>query len=156
MWVTMTKTKIAAENRKAKHDYDLVSTVEAGIVLVGSEVKSLRNGQASISESYASFEHGELWLLNAYIPEYLEANRLNHVPRRPRKLLLQKRELARFATAVEREGMTLVPLQIRFNERGRAKVELALARGRKRHDKRDADKKRDWEREKARLLRVGS
>lgn len=150
---TELKVKIAAENRKARHSYEIVSTIEAGVVLTGSEVKSLREGKANIGESYASFENGELWLINSYVPEYLQANRFNHVPRRPRKLLLHRKEMAKLSASVARDGMTLVPMKIYFNEKGRAKAELALARGRKNHDKREADKKRDWEREKGRLLR---
>jgi SsrA-binding protein len=147
------KIKIAAENRKARHSYEIVSTIEAGVVLTGSEVKSLREGKANIGESYASFENGELWLINSYLPEFLQANRFNHAPRRPRKLLLHRQEMSKLAASVNRDGMTLVPMKIYFNEKGRAKAELALARGRKNHDKREADKKRDWEREKGRLLR---
>lgn len=147
------KIKTVADNRKARHSYEIVSTIEAGIVLAGSEVKSLREGKANIGESYASFEGGELWLINSYLPEFLQANRFNHVPRRPRKLLLHRKEMAKLDASVSRDGMTLVPVKIYFNEKGRAKVELALARGRKLHDKRQADKKRDWDREKGRLLR---
>lgn len=147
------KPKIVAENRKARHSYEIVSTIEAGLVLTGSEVKSLRGGKANIGESYASFENGELWMINSYVPEFLEANRFNHAPRRHRKLLLRRSEMAKLSSAVHRDGMTLVPLKIVFNERGRVKVELALGRGRKNHDKREADKKRDWDREKGRLLR---
>lgn len=147
------KTKIVAENRKARHSYEIISTIEAGIVLAGSEVKSLREGKANIGESYASFEQGELWLINSYIPEFLQANRFNHEPRRRRKLLLHRREMAKLASSVNRDGMTLVALKIQFNEKGCAKVELALGKGRKNHDKREADKKKDWEREKGRLLR---
>jgi SsrA-binding protein len=150
---TETRKKIVADNRKARHSYEIASIIEAGLVLVGSEVKSLREGKANIGESYASFENGELWLINSYLPEFLQANRFNHVPRRPRKLLLHRREMAKLDSAVSRDGMTLVPMKIYFNEKGRAKVELALARGRKLHDKRQADKKRDWDREKGRLLR---
>jgi SsrA-binding protein len=147
------KIRMAAENRKARHSYEIVSTIEAGIVLTGSEVKSLRDGKANIGESYASFEGGELWLINSYVPEFLQANRFNHAPRRPRKLLLHRKEMSRLSASVARDGMTLVPMKIYFNEKGRAKAELALARGRKNHDKREADKKRDWDREKGRLLR---
>lgn len=145
--------KIAAENRKARHSYEIVSTIEAGLVLTGTEVKSLRDGKANIGESYASFEGGEFWLINSHLPEYLQGNRFNHEPRRRRKLLLHRQEARKLAAAVDREGMTVVPLSIYFNEKSRAKVELALAKGRKLHDKRDADRKRDWEREKGRLLR---
>jgi len=150
---TEARNKMAAENRKARHSYEIVSSLEVGIVLTGSEVKSLREGKANIGESYASFEGGELWLINSYIPEFMQASRDNHAPRRHRKLLLHRREMARLESSVSRDGMTLVPMKIYFNEKGRAKVELALARGRKLHDKRQVDKKRDWDREKGRLLR---
>lgn len=145
--------KIVADNRKACFAYEIVDTLEAGLVLTGTEVKSLREGRSNIQESYASVEDGELWLINSYIPEYFAGNRFNHEPRRRRKLLVNKRQLAKLAQAVEREGMTMVPLKIYFNERGRAKLELAVARGKKLHDKREASKERDWEREKARLLK---
>ena len=145
--------KIAAANRRARFNYEIGQTFEAGIVLAGTEVKSLRAGQSNIADSYASEKGGEMWLYNAYIPEYLQANRFNHETRRPRKLLLHKREIGRLANAVQREGMTVVPLRIYFNDQGRAKVELALARGKKLHDKRETEKKRDWNREKGRLLR---
>jgi SsrA-binding protein len=148
-----TRFKIAADNRRARFDYEIGETFEAGLVLTGTEVKSLRNGKATIAESYATTKDGEIYLVNANIPEYLEANRFNHSPRRDRKLLLHKREIARLAQGVERQGMTVVPLKIYFNEKGRAKIELALARGKKLHDKRETDKQRDWTREKARLLR---
>ena len=145
--------KVAAANRRARFNYEIGQTFEAGIVLAGTEVKSLRAGQSNIADSYASEKGGEMWLYNAYIPEYLQANRFNHETRRPRKLLLHKREIGRLANAVQREGMTVVPLRIYFNDQGRAKVELALARGKKLHDKRETSKKRDWDREKSRLLR---
>lgn len=147
--------RTAAENRKARFAYEVVDTVEAGLVLTGTEVKSLRQGQANIQESYASVEDGEIWLINSYLPEYLQGNRFNHEPRRRRKLLLSKREMARLAQAVEREGMTMVPLKIYFNDRGRAKLLLAIARGKKLHDKRQSEKQRDWDREKGRLLKAG-
>ena len=150
---TEARNKMAAENRKARHSYEIVSSLEVGIALTGSEVKSLREGKANIGESYASFEGGELWLINSYIPEFMQASRDNHAPRRHRKLLLHRREMARLESSVSRDGMTLVPTKIYFNAKGRAKVELALGRGRKHHDKREADKKRDWEREKDRILR---
>ncbi len=143
----------AAVNRRARFTYEIGQTFEAGIALTGTEVKSLREGRSNIADSYASERGGEMWLYNAYIPEYLQANRFNHETRRPRKLLLHKREISRLAGAVDREGMTVVPLKIYFNDRGRAKVELAVARGKKLHDKRETAKKRDWGREKARLLR---
>jgi SsrA-binding protein len=145
--------KVAAANRRARFNYEIGQTFEAGIVLAGTEVKSLRAGQSNIADSYASEKDGEMWLYNSYIPEYLQANRFNHETRRPRKLLLNKREIGRLANAVQREGMTVVPLRIYFNDQGRAKVELALAKGKKLHDKRDSEKKRDWDREKGRLLR---
>ncbi len=145
--------KVVADNRKARFNYAIGEVFEAGIALTGTEVKSLRGGKATIAESYAGPEGGELWLLNANIPEYLEANRFNHAPKRPRKLLLHKRQINRLVSAVEREGMTLVPLRLYFNERGRAKVEIALARGKKLHDKRETEKKRSWDRERGRLLR---
>jgi SsrA-binding protein len=146
-------SKTAAANRRARFNYEIGQTYEAGIALKGTEVKSLREGRSNIADSYAGERDGEMWLYNAYIPEYLYANRFNHETRRPRKLLLHKREISRLASAVQREGMTVVPLRIYFNDQGRAKVELALARGKKLHDKRDSEKKRDWDREKGRLLR---
>jgi SsrA-binding protein len=146
-------TKTVAENRKARFSYEVLDTYEAGLALTGTEVKSLREGKANIQESYASVEGGEIWLINSYLPEYLQGNRFNHEPRRRRKLLLNKREMARLAQGVEREGMTMVPLKIYFNERGRAKLLLAIARGKKLHDKRETEKARDWGREKARLLK---
>lgn len=145
--------RTAAVNRRAKFDYEIGPTFEAGIALVGTEVKSLRGGKATIGEAYATEEGGEIWLLNAYIPEYLEGNRFNHETKRPRKLLLNKREIFKLANGVNREGMTIVPLRVYFNDRGRAKVEIALGRGKKLHDKRDAVKERSWNRDKARLLK---
>lgn len=145
--------KVVADNRKARHNYEIAEVFEAGIALAGSEVKSLRNGKAMIAESYASSEGGEIWLINSNIPEYTQANRFNHEPKRPRKLLLHKKEMAKLMIAIEREGMTMVPLELYFNAKGRAKVKLAIAKGRKLHDKREVDKKRDWDREKGRLLR---
>ncbi len=145
--------KIAADNRKARHNYFIEETVEAGIMLTGTEIKSLRGGKATIGESYAQSKDGEIFLINAYIPEYTEGNRFNHEPRRIRKLLLHKRQIAKLSQAIEREGMTLIPLKIIFNAKGRAKVELGLAKGKKLHDKRDTEKARDWAREKGRLLR---
>lgn len=147
--------RTVAENRKARFNYEVIDTIEAGLMLTGTEVKSLRQGQANIQESYASVEGGEIWLINSYLPEYLQGNRFNHEPRRRRKLLLNKREMARMAQSVEREGMTMVPLKIYFNERGRAKLLLAIARGKKLHDKRQTEKQRDWAREKGRLLKAG-
>lgn len=145
--------KIVADNRKARFHYEIGDTLEAGIALTGTEVKSLRVGKATIAESYAGERDGELWLYNAYIPEYLQASRFNHVTRRPRKLLLHRREIDKLKGAVEREGMTVVPLKLYFNPKGRAKIELALARGKKLHDKRETEKARTWQRERARLLR---
>jgi SsrA-binding protein len=145
--------RAAAVNRRARFNYEIGQTYEAGIALTGTEVKSLRGGKSNIADSFAGEKGGELWLYNAYIPEYLQANRFNHQPRRARKLLLHRREMNRLIGAVEREGMTIVPLKIFFNDRGRAKVEIALAKGKKLHDKRETSKKRDWDREKGRLLR---
>lgn len=146
--------RFAALNRKARHNFLIEETVEAGLVLVGSEIKSLRAGSANITDAYAAARKGELFLMNAYIPEYTFANRLNHEPRRPRKLLLHRREISRLSGAIERKGMTLVPLSIYFNERGMAKIELGLARGKKAYDKRASEKDRDWQRDKARILRA--
>lgn len=145
--------RLAADNRRARFDYEIGQTYEAGIMLTGTEIKSLRGGRSTIGDSYAAEKGGEVWLYNAYIPEYLEANRFNHETRRPRKLLLHKKEIARLSQAVQREGMTVVPLKIYFNEKGRAKVEIALARGKKQHDKRQTEKARDWSREKGRIMR---
>jgi SsrA-binding protein len=145
--------KLIAENRRARFDYMIEETLEVGIQLVGTEVKSLRNGRANIAESYASPEKGELWLINATIPVYPPAGQFNHEPRRPRKLLVRSRELKRLMGAVEREGRTLAPLKLYFNARGIAKLELALARGKKAHDKREATKDREWKRQQARLMR---
>lgn len=144
---------LVAENRRARRDYAVEDTLEAGLVLVGSEVKSLREGRANIAESYASVEDGELWLINADIPVYPAANRFNHAPKRKRKLLVSKRELATLAQAVDRKGRTIVPLKLYFNDRGIAKLLIGIATGRKAHDKRDVEAKRDWQRQKARLLR---
>jgi len=146
--------KIVADNRRARHDYEIGEVFEAGMMLSGPEVKSLRVGKASVAESYAAVDrNGEMFLYNANIPEYLQANRFNHEPKRPRKLLLHAKEIAKLAKGVEREGMTIVPLRIYFNDKGRAKIALALARGKKLRDKREADKARDWSRDKARLMR---
>ena len=147
------KLKIVADNRKARFHYAIGEVFEAGIALTGTEVKSLRDGKATIAESHAASREGEIWLYNANIPEYLQANRFNHTPKRPRKLLLHKRQIDKLASAVERQGMTLVPLRVYFNEKGRAKIEIALARGKKLHDKRETEKKRDWDRDRARLMR---
>ena len=145
--------KTIAVNRKARFNYAIGETLEAGIQLAGTEVKSLRESKATIGESYVSPEKGEVWLINATIPEYRQANRFNHEPKRARKLLLNKRQISKLVGAVEREGMTIVPLKLYFNDRGLAKVEIALAQGKKLHDKRETEKKRDWAREKGRLLR---
>ncbi len=145
--------KVVAENRKARHNYSIENTIEAGIMLTGTEVKSLRTGQANIAESYATLEDGALMLINAYIPEYSFGNRQNHEPRRPRKLLLHKREINKWGGEVNRGGMTIVPLRLYFNQAGKAKLELGLAKGKKAHDKRQSEKERDWNREKQRLLK---
>ena len=147
------KQKTVAENRRAKFDYFIEDVFEAGIALSGTEVKALRGGQGSIAESYAYVNDGEAWLVNANIPEYSHGNRLNHEPKRQRKLLLNHREIEKMIGAVERKGMTLIPLSVYFNGKGRAKVELALAKGKQTHDKRESVKERDWKRDKARLLR---
>src|SRR5215468_9675304 len=146
--------KIIADNRKARHAYAIESTLEAGLMLVGSEVKSLRTGKATIGESYAHAKDGEIFLVNAYIPEYTKASRFNHEPKRTRKLLVHKREAAKLAAAIQREGMTLIPLKMYFNPKGIAKIELGIAKGKKLHDKRETEKKRDWARDKARLMRA--
>jgi len=146
--------KVVADNRKARFNYEIGEVFEAGIALTGTEVKSLRQGKATIAESYADTRAGEIWLVNANIPEYLQASRFNHVPKRPRKLLLHKRQINKLASAIEREGMTLVPLKLYFNDKGRAKIEIALARGKKLHDKRETERKRSWDRERGRLLRA--
>jgi SsrA-binding protein len=142
-----------AQNRKARHDYIIESTFEAGLVLTGSEVKSLRRGRCSIGEAYAHEEGGELYLRNMHISPYEAASRRNHEPRRRRKLLVHRRELARLIGQIQRGGYTLVPLSIYFNERGIAKMELAVARGKRKADKRQSEKQRDWQRQKARLMR---
>lgn len=147
-----TPRRFAAQNRRARHDYLIESTLETGMQLTGTEVKSLREGRASIAEAYAGEKNGELYLLNAHIPEY-PSSRFNHEPRRPRKLLVHKREMRKLLGAVTREGKTLVPLAIYFNKRGRAKLDLALASGKHKSDKRAAIKERDWKREQARLMR---
>ena len=148
------KQKLAAQNRKARFNYEIGETFEAGIALTGSEVKSLRTGKATIAESYADAHNGEIWLINANIPEYKQSGPYNnHEPKRHRKLLLHKRQVNKLIGAVERGGMTLVPLKLYFNERGRAKIEIALGRGKKLHDKRETAKKRDWQRQKSRLMR---
>jgi SsrA-binding protein len=145
--------KIVADNRKARFNYAIGDVFEAGIALTGSEVKSLRSGRANIGESYAASRDGELWLYNSNISEYKQAGRFNHAPKRPRKLLMHRRQINKLIGAVEREGMTVVPLKLYFNDKGRAKIELALAKGKKLHDKRETERKRSWERERGRLLR---
>lgn len=148
-----TKVKTVAENRRARYEYAIEDVYDAGIMLTGTEVKSLRSGQGSIAEAYAEVKNGEVWLVNANIPEWSHGNRFNHQPRRLRKLLLTAREITKLHGAVARQGMTLVPLSVYFNERGKAKMELALAKGRKLHDKRAHEKDKDWKREQGRLLR---
>lgn len=145
--------RVAAQNRKARHTYEIEETFEAGLVLLGSEVKALREGRANIAESYAKVEDNEIWLVNAHFPEYKQAGQLNHEPRRRRKLLLKRREVAKLLGSSERDGMALVPLKLYFNVRGIAKLELGLGKGKKQFDKREVQKKRDWDRQKARLLR---
>src|SRR6266851_2922208 len=146
--------RVIADNRKARFNYEIGETFEAGIALTGTEVKSLRQGKATIAESYADTRGREIWLVNANIPEYLQASRFNHAPKRPRKLLLHRRQINKLAAAVNREGMTIVPLKLFFNDKGRAKIEIALGRGKKLHDKRESEKKRSWERERGRLMRL--
>ncbi len=149
----MSGRKLVAENRRARRDYEIEDTLETGMVLVGSEVKSLRNGKANIAEAYVSFEDDGLYLINADIPIYTPANRFNHEPKRKRKLLAHQREIARITQAIERAGRTCVPLKLYFNPRGIAKLEIAVAMGRKTVDKRHAVKERDWNRDKQRLLK---
>ncbi|WP_084580850.1 SsrA-binding protein SmpB [Sphingomonas azotifigens] len=150
---TFDKVKTVAENRRARFDYFIEQTYEAGLVLTGTEVKSLRFGEGSIAEAYAEVKDEAVWLVNANIPEFSHGNRFNHEAKRPRKLLLHEREINKLHGAVAREGMTLVPLSVYFNSKGRAKVELALAKGKKTHDKRETIKERDWKREQSRILR---
>ncbi len=147
--------RYVAQNRRARYDYLIEDTLEAGLVLQGTEVKVLRQGQASITEAYADVTGGELFLLNANIPEYRSATHFGHQPRRPRKLLLHRKQVSRLLGAIKREGVTIVPLSIYFNDRGRAKVELGLARGKKKADKRQAERDRDWQKSRARLMRAG-
>jgi SsrA-binding protein len=147
------KRKLIAENRRARYDYFLDDAVEAGLVLTGTEVKSLRQGRANIAESYAAVEGREIVLINADIPPYGQANRFNHEPRRPRKLLLSRRQIDRMIGAVQREGRTIIPVKLYFNDKGLAKLEVALAKGKKVHDKRETEAARDWQRDKARLMR---
>lgn len=146
-------TGLIAENRRARYDYEILDTIEAGLVLTGSEVRSLRNGKAQITESYASPENDELWLINSYIPEYVQANRLNHAERRARKLLVSRKELNRLFGEVQRAGHTIVPLKLYFNEHGRAKILIGVARGKKNFDKRQTERNRDWARQKSRLMK---
>jgi SsrA-binding protein len=150
---TFDKKKIVAENRRARFEYFIDDVYEAGIMLQGTEVKALRGGEGSIAESYAEVKNHQVFLVNSNIPEYSHGNRENHEPKRPRKLLLHEREITKMQSAVERQGMTLVPLMIYFNSKGRAKVELALAKGKKLHDKREVIKDRDWKRDAARIMK---
>ena len=146
--------KYAAQNRRARFDFFIDDVLEAGIMLTGSEVKSLRGGRASVNEAYAGLKGGELFLFNAYIPEYLQAGRIDqHEPKRPRKLLVRRRELDKLAAGIKQKGATLVPMSVYFNDRGFAKVEIGLATGKKKHDKRESEKERSWQRDKARLMR---
>jgi SsrA-binding protein len=147
------KQKIVADNRRVRFDYFIEQRFEAGIALQGTEVKALRNGEGSIAESYATVEGEEVVLINSHIPEYKNGSWMNHEPRRKRRLLLKKREIGRLMGAINRQGLTLVPLSIYFNGKGKAKVELALARGKKVHDKRETIKERDWKREQQRLMK---
>lgn len=144
-----------AENRRARYDYEIIDTLEAGLVLTGTEVKSLRIGKAQITEAYASPERGELWLINSHIPEYLQANRFNHEEKRPRKLLVKKKDLARLSQDVERAGNTIVPLKLYFNEQGRAKLLIGVGKGKKSFDKRETERNRDWNRDKSRIMKEG-
>src|SRR5690606_4316644 len=146
---------LVAENRRARFDYEILDTLEAGIQLTGTEVKSLRTGKAQITESYATPENGELWLINAHIPEYLQANRFNHAERRPRKLLVSQKQLAKLSQDVERAGNTIVPLKLYFNERGMAKLLIGVGKGKKNYDKRESQKNRDWNRDKSRIMKEG-
>ena len=147
------KVKTVAENRRARYEYFIEHVYEAGIALTGTEVKSLRFGEGSIAESYAEVKDNQVWLVNANVPEFSHGNRNNHEPKRPRKLLLHEREINKMRVGIQREGMTLIPMAVYFNSRGRAKVELALAKGKKLHDKRDTEKARDWKREQGRIMR---
>jgi len=145
--------KIVSDNRRARYDYEILQAFEAGIELKGSEVKSLRTGHTNLAEAYAAMKNGELWLINSNIPEYREANRFNHEPKRPRKLLLHASEINKLSSGVLKEHLTIIPLKMFFNPRGRVKVDIALARGKKLHDKRETIKERSWDRERARLMR---
>lgn len=148
--------KVVAENRRARYDYAIEDTIECGLMLVGSEVKSLREGAANIAESYANIEDGELWLINSNIALYAQAKTFGHEERRKRKLLVSKKELEKLWQQIGRQGMTLVPLKMYFNDKGRAKLLLGLAKGKRQTDKRETEKKRDWQKQKARLLRENS
>ena len=145
--------KVVSDNRRARYDYEILQSFEAGIELKGSEVKSLRTGHTNLAEAYAAMKNGELWLINSNIPEYREANRFNHEPKRPRKLLLHASEINKLSSGVLKEHLTIIPLKMFFNPRGRVKVDIALARGKKLHDKRETIKERSWDRERARLMR---
>ncbi len=147
--------RIVAENRKARYSYEILEQLEAGIALQGTEVKSLREGSANIRDSYADVKNGEIWLVNAHIPVFSHGNKGNHEPRRPRKLLLHKRQINKLGVAIQRQGMTVVPLKLYFNHKGVVKVQLGLARGKKLHDKRETEKTRDWQRQRERLLKTG-
>lgn len=147
------KQKTIAENRRARFDYFLEDNIEAGLQLLGTEIKALRDGRANIAESYVSPEGNEMVLINADIPPYKMANRFNHEPRRHRKLLLHRRQIDKLMAAVQRDGRTIVPIRLYLNERGVAKLEISLAKGKKLHDKRETSAERDWQRDKARLLR---
>ena len=149
----MAGSNLIADNRRARYEYFIEESVEAGLALLGSEVKSLRNGRANIAESYAAIEGDEIVLINAHIPEYGPANRFNHEPRRPRKLLLHRKQIDKLSGAVQREGRTLIPMRLYWDDKGRAKLELALAKGKKNHDKRATEADRDWKREQGRLMR---
>lgn len=147
------KVKTVAMNRRARFEFFIEDVFEAGIALAGTEVKALRQGEGSIAEAYAEVKDGQIWLVNANIPEFTHGNRFNHEPKRPRKLLLHERQIDKMGSAVSRQGMTLVPLSIYFNDKGRAKVELAIGKGKKLHDKRETEKTRDWKRDAARIMR---
>lgn len=149
----LTTSKTIAENRRARFDYFIEDNVEAGIMLLGTEIKALRMGRANIAESYAAVEGREIVLINADIPPYTQANRFNHEPRRPRKLLLHRKQIDRLIGAVQRDGQTIIPIRLYLNDAGKAKLEIALAKGKKLHDKREASADRDWQRDKARLMR---
>ena len=153
MAASQPRSKTIAENRRARFDYFLEDNTEAGLVLTGTEIKALRDGRANIAESYAAVEGREIVLINADIPPYKQANRFNHEPRRPLKLLLHRKQIDRLIGAVQRDGQTIIPLRLYLNEDGKAKLEIALAKGKKLHDKREASAERDWQRDKARLLK---